>query len=211
MREYPTLIGQRFGMLEVLAQAESTKKGQRRWVCQCDCGNRTVVLGTNLKKGMTTSCGCKKTKDLTGQHIGRLTVLGRSDRYGSRGKRQTRLWECRCDCGAITYKATDILTNPNVSMCRQCAAKYAMEKARANAGFVEGTQLTKLISNSENAENLSGVRGVYYNRKTGRYTARIKFKGKSHYLGTFYNLEDAVKARQRGEEELFGPFLEAHI
>ena len=211
MREYPTLIGQRFGMLVVIAQAESTKKGQRRWVCQCDCGKQTTALGSNLKRGLTTSCGCKKTKDLTGQHIGRLTVLGRSDRYGSRGKRQTRLWECRCDCGAITYKATDSLKNPSISMCRQCAAKYAMEKARANAGFVEGTQLTKLISNSENAENLSGVRGVYYNPKTGRYTARIKFKGKSYYLGSFSNLDDAVQARQRGEEALYSPFLEAHI
>lgn len=211
MRQWPVLTGQRFGMLVVIAQAESTEKGQRRWVCQCDCGNRTIVLGTNLKKGMTTSCGCKKTKDLTGQHIGKLTVLGRSDHYGSRGKRQTRLWECRCDCGAITYKATDTLTNDNVSMCRACAAKYATDKARANAGFLEGTQLAKLIISPGSADNLSGVRGVYYDPKTGRYTARIKFKGKSHYLGSFYNLEDAVKARQKGEEELFGPFLEKYL
>lgn len=210
MREYPTLIGQRFGMLVVAAQAESTEKGQRRWICQCDCGMQTTVMGSNLKRGMTTSCGCKKTKDLTGQHIGNLTVLGRSERYGSRGARQTRLWECRCDCGNITYKATDTLTNPAVSMCRQCAAQYAMDKARERAGFVEGTQLSKLAS-CKTADNLSGVRGVYYTSETGRYTARIKFKGKSYYLGSFYNLEDAVKARQKGEEELFGPFLEKYL
>ena len=210
MREYPTLIGQRFGMLVVVAQAPSTEKGQRRWLCQCDCGKQTTVLGSNLKRGMTTSCGCKKTKDLTGQHIGKLTVLGRSERYGARGARQTRLWECRCDCGAITYKATDTLTNPAVSMCRQCAAKYATEKARAKAGFVDGTQLTKLMIGTEQADNLSGVRGVYYNAKTGKYTARIKFQGRSYYLGSFYSLEEAAKARQTEEEKLFAPLLEAY-
>ena len=91
MREYPTLVGQRFGMLEVVEQAPSTESGQRRWGCQCDCGSQTVVLGSNLKRGLTTSCGCKRRKDLTGQHIGHLTVLRRSDRYGSRGKWQLRL------------------------------------------------------------------------------------------------------------------------
>ena len=94
-------------------------------------------------------------------------------------------------------------------MCRQCATKYAMDKARARAGFVEGTQLKKLAGSSINTDSLSGVRGVYYYSKTGKYIARIKFKGKSYYLGAFSNLEDAAKARQKGEETLFAPFLEA--
>lgn len=208
MRNSADLLGIRFGNLVVVAKAESTNSGHSRWLCQCDCGNQTVALGTNLKRGFSTSCGCKRTKDLTGQHMGKLTVLGRSDRYGSRGARKTRLWECRCDCGAITYKATDTLTNPSASMCRQCAAQYAMDKARAQAGFVEGTQLSKLANCQKPSDNLSGVRGVYYDPKMGKYTAKIKFKGKSYYLGTFGNLDDAVKARQRGEEELFSPFLE---
>ena len=210
MQQNADLIGVRFGKLIVIAQAPSTDKGQRRWLCQCDCGKQTTVLGSNLKKGMTTSCGCKKIKDLTGQHIGKLTVLGRSDQYGARGARKTRLWKCRCDCGAITYKATDTLTNPAVSMCRQCAAKYAMDKARAKAGFVDGTQLSKLMVSTEQADNLSGVRGVYYNPKSGKYIARIKFKGKSYYLGSFSALEDAAKARQKEERRLFASFLESY-
>lgn len=209
MREWPSLIGQKYGMLTVIGQAPSSEKGQRRWICKCDCGTEKVILGSNLKRGSTISCGCKHRIDLTGRIIGKLTVLERSDQYGSRGKRQTGLWKCRCACGAITYKATDTLTNPDVSMCQRCAGIYAAEKARANAGFEGGTQIPKIKDCTDHSDNLSGVRGVYLDRKTGKYRARLKFRGKLYNLGCFSRLEDAVKARKQGEEEIFGAFLAA--
>ena len=208
MREWPSLIGQRFGMLTVTGQASSTSSGNRRWICQCDCGTQKIVAGSNLKRGTTVSCGCKHRNDLTGQKIGRLTVLERSDKYGSRGERRTQLWKCLCDCGAITYKATDTLTNPDISMCQICAGAYAAGKARENAGYESGTQITKIQNRSERSDNRSGVRGVYLDGKTGKYRARLKFRGKLYDLGSFAALEDAVKARRRGEEEIFDKYLD---
>lgn len=208
MREWPSLIGQKFGMLTVIGQAPSTEKGQRRWICKCDCGTEKIVMGSNLKRGTTVSCGCKHKNDLTGQKIGKLTVLERSDQYGSRGKRKTQLWKCQCECGAVTYKATDTLTNPDISMCQECAGKYAAEKARENAGFEGGTQITKIKNCPDTSDNISGYRGVYFDRRTGKYRARLKFRGKLYNLGYFTKLEDAVKARKRGEEEIYGKFLD---
>ena len=208
MRQLPNLVGQRFGMLTVVEQAASGKDGKRRWICRCDCGKETTVLGQNLTRGGTVSCGCKKRNDLTGQRIGRLTVLEQSDQYGTRGSRKQRLWKCRCDCGQLTYKATDSLTNPDISMCKDCAGKYGAEKAREKAGFTGGTQLAKIRVESDKSDNLSGVRGVYYDGKRGKYRARIKFKRKIYNLGYFTNLEDAIKARKRAEEDYFGKFLE---
>jgi len=210
MNQWPDLIGQRFGMLVVVAQAESSATGKRRWVCKCDCGNVHTVIGSSLIQGSTVSCGCRRYRNLEGQKIGKLTVIKRSDKYGPRGKRKTQLWECRCECGAITYKATDTLTNPDISMCQACAGVYSAEKARANAGFEAGTQISKIKDRPGTSHNLSGVRGVYLDRKTGRYRARLKFQGKQYNLGSFTHLEDAVKARKRGEEEIFGTFLAAY-
>lgn len=210
MREWPSMIGQQYGMLTVVGQAPSTPKGQSRWICRCECGTEKVVMGSNLRRGTTVSCGCKKRNDLTGKKIGKLTVLERSDRYGSRGKRQTRLWKCQCECGAITYKATDTLTNSDISMCQACATAYATKKARANAGFEAGTQIYKIKDRSDASDNLSGVRGVYLDPKTGKYRARLKFQGKIYNLGSFSCLEDAVSARKRGEEEYFDRFLAEH-
>lgn len=51
------LTGKRFGNLLVLSRAESPSK-QAAWLCRCDCGNETVVLGWNLRSGHTISCGC---------------------------------------------------------------------------------------------------------------------------------------------------------
>ena len=138
-----------------------------------------------------------------------LTVIGRSEKYGPRGKRKTQLWECRCDCGAITYKATDTLTNPDISMCQDCAKKYAASRARAGAGYFKGTQISRITNFDPSSTNTTGVRGVYYDGKTDRYRARITFKGKQYSLGSFVSKEDAIKARQEGEKAFFAPFLES--
>ena len=208
MREYPSLVGNRYGKLTVIEQVESSSRGQRRYRCICDCGGTIIAYAGNLKSGHTTSCGCNKSPDLSGQVFGRLTVIGRSDKRNSRGTRTTPMWECRCECGNITYKAKDTLTNLDLSMCSECAEKYAAEKARAGAGFVGGTQISKIQNMKVPITNTSGCRGVYYDKKTNKYRARLKFKGKIMNFGSFSNFEDAVAARKAAEQEYFGAFLE---
>ena len=56
------LTGKRFGKLVVLHRQgyHVTKGGFKRilWLCQCDCGKQKIVLGRDLKRGHTNSCGC---------------------------------------------------------------------------------------------------------------------------------------------------------
>ena len=208
MSEEKNLIGNQYGLLTVVDTAEPDAKGNRRWLCRCECGNTVVVLEGNLVRLHTRSCGCLKSPDLTGRVFGKLTVLGRSEKRNPRGARRTPMWECRCECGNITYKATDTLTNPDESMCKDCQGKFAAEIARKSAGFVEGTQLAKIRDMTPSAANTSGYRGIYYESKFDRYRAQIIFQRKRYYLGTYKNIEDAIKARQRAEEDLYGAFLE---
>lgn len=49
--------GQRFGMLTVKSLFSYINYNSR-WLCLCDCGNETIVSGSNLQAGHTTSCGC---------------------------------------------------------------------------------------------------------------------------------------------------------
>lgn len=56
-------VGNRYGKLTVVAFSHSAgPKGRKNafWLCACDCGTTTVVKGTNLRRGKTTSCGCVK-------------------------------------------------------------------------------------------------------------------------------------------------------
>jgi len=49
--------GTRFERLVVLQKVKESP-GHFAYECQCDCGKRTTVNGTILKRGMTKSCGC---------------------------------------------------------------------------------------------------------------------------------------------------------
>jgi hypothetical protein len=55
------LTGQRFGKIVVLGRADEDKfygkKKVTTWKCQCDCGKIVNMVGNNLKRGLTTSCG----------------------------------------------------------------------------------------------------------------------------------------------------------
>lgn len=57
------LTGNIYGQLEVIGPDETyisnESNGWRsKWICQCECGNRISVFGTNLTRLHTTSCGC---------------------------------------------------------------------------------------------------------------------------------------------------------
>ena len=56
------LTGQRFGRPTVVSRAENSKtQTNARWLCKCDCGNETLVLGTTLRRGESQSCGCYRS------------------------------------------------------------------------------------------------------------------------------------------------------
>lgn len=120
-----------------------------------------------------------------------------------------RLWECRCECGNITYKATDTLTSGAQNSCAECAKKHNAACARENAGFVDGTQLSKIQSMKPSAANSGGCRGVSYDRSKKLWEAKIIFKRKRIRLGYFKNFNDAVKAQKEAEKTVFGEFLES--
>lgn len=53
------LEGKKFHRLLVLKLSHK-KDYKSYWFCQCDCGNTTVVLASNLTRDHTRSCGCYK-------------------------------------------------------------------------------------------------------------------------------------------------------
>jgi len=112
------LSGQRFGRLTVTGRAMN-RKGAAMWLCMCDCGNDTVVLGSYLRRGITRSCGCLSKQmawstdpvDLVGQRFGKLTVIARNHT-----KPGTR-WDCVCDCGNTTTVTRGNLTRRGIKSC----------------------------------------------------------------------------------------------
>ena len=101
--EPKTKIGDRYGHLVVIGEAEKESNGQLRYKCQCDCGNIIITRGTRLRNGEKKSCGkCvynnyRDFEDLTGRRFGKLVVL----EYVGTNKNRHSIWKCQCDCGII--------------------------------------------------------------------------------------------------------------
>ena len=138
-------IGNKYGVLTVVARGPNTNEGRAQWICECECGNQTVVLGKNLRSGNTKSCGCLKSKqpaarkDLTGQRFGRLVVLG-EPKNGERGT----IWKCLCDCGEICFKVSTDLAHGSVQSCG-CYKKELHSTMNDLTGQIFG-ELTALYS-----------------------------------------------------------------
>lgn len=59
------LQGQVFERLTIIEYAGRGKGGSAKWLCQCECGTKTVVQGSMLRRGRTHSCGCYKRERLS--------------------------------------------------------------------------------------------------------------------------------------------------
>lgn len=69
-REYaPNMRGQHFGLLTVIAKAESDANGKSMWICKCNCGRTCTKRRSKLIQGKATNCGCMRKHNLRIGHI----------------------------------------------------------------------------------------------------------------------------------------------
>lgn len=214
-RQRISLVGNRYGRLLVESLVPGTDKGNSyltRYICKCDCGNSIEIGHAALIHGKT-SCGCDYVSpkdDLTGKRFGKLTVVSRVVELNQ--LYFAMKWKCKCDCGNETTATTLELQAATVTSCGCTAAEeVTLDLANVNRGNIEKTNVLALQGALDGVmyeNNSSGVRGVYYSSTYHNYWAVIVFKGKRYNLGSYKNIEDAEKARKKGEQILYGEFLD---
>lgn len=114
------LTGQKFNKLTVIKFAGIRSKNAY-WECRCECGNIKSVIGSDLKRGQTRSCGCatsefqaaKKFKDLTGQIFGRLKIV----RFVGMNSFRVSIYECLCECGTVKQIERSNLIKGHTTSC----------------------------------------------------------------------------------------------
>lgn len=60
------------------------------------------------------------------------------------------------------------------------------------------------------ASNTSGVSGVSWNKRKGKWLAQITVHYKAYFLGYYDDINDAMKARRRAEKRYFKDFAPKH-
>lgn len=202
----------------VLQEAES-RNGERMYKCRCVCGTVRNVSAKNLKYGKSLSCGCsikqqknkgwfltkeKNNLELAGKVFGEVKVLERVSGNGT-----MTIWKCECmACGKIFQVVQHSLTSGFTNSCGCVHYKKVSEKCKDYMGIIDGTNVSRISSKKISRANTTGVRGVSYNKKLGKYYAYIGFKGKLYNLGFYERLEEAKAVREEAEEAVYGSFLE---
>lgn len=68
MSKLKDISNQRFGLLVAKSIDKEHSVSNIKWICQCDCGNTTIVNSSDLLSGHTKSCGCLKHKAYNIKH-----------------------------------------------------------------------------------------------------------------------------------------------
>ena len=88
-----------------------------------------------------------------------------------------------------------------------------IQKMRQAAGFVSGTQISKILRILEHnaVADADEMIGVIYDRKSRKWRVSLQFQGVTHRLGSYNTPAQAAQARRKAEKEWFIPFLEQTI
>lgn len=147
-----------------------------------------------------------------GERFGRLVVLSNS---ASRPKYVC----CRCDCGNVVEVRASSLTKKNPTSSCGCIQKEVASKIgsktidanmarRIETNMKYHTNFQVIENETPPKNNRSGHKGVWWDEPRQLWAAYLNVHRKRIFLGRFSKYEDAVKARQRGEEEYFLPLIE---
>ena len=220
--------GDRYGRLTVIEEVEpkiySSGYKERRFKCQCDCGNTTIVTLKKLRNGHTSSCGClqKQKASEANSKVNKFDLSGEIGiGYTSKGERflfdkedfeliKDYCWYINNNHGYV--RTTDKITGKRILLHRL----VMHPKKEENVDHINHDKLNNCKSNlrvctsSNNAKNrsanknsVSGVTGVVWKKRENKWVAQINVGGKYMHLGYFALKEEAIRARIKAELEFY--------
>ena len=178
------------------------------------CGSKKWMRVDRVISKKNDGCGCYsptrfKVNNLIGKKFDRLTAI---ECIREKKEHRGNIWKCQCECGNIINVSASDLLSGRVKSCGCLAKDHHYNRGKELSEWaktscsVDGTNpysfKTKIPKN-----NTSGVKGVIWDKKRGMWRAQIVFKGKNYYLGRYSKKEDAIKARKKAENSMFGEFL----
>jgi hypothetical protein len=122
------ISGKQFGRLSVLEHV-----GYGKWRCKCECGNETIVRGSDLRKGLVMSCGCLQRERSREYH----TKHGRTT-HGGKKPRLYAVWNnMRARCNSENNQKFSYYGGRGISICEEWDDFGAFEKWALENGYDE--------------------------------------------------------------------------
>lgn len=126
-------------MLTVIKKEKTTRQGQR-YLCECECGNKTVANASDLVSGRKKSCGCLKK-----------SVLGRNTKtHGRTGTPTYSCWKnMKTRCLNKNNKSFKDWGGRGISICKSW---YSFENFLKDMGEQPKGMTIERIDNNGNYE-----------------------------------------------------------
>lgn len=237
MSKFIDLTGKVFGRLTVIERAEDriypSGQKQTQWVCKCSCVNQnTVIVSTNsLNSGQVKSCGCLQKESMikNGKARHMTNKYDLSNDYGIGVTTNTELEfyfdksdyniiKDICWNSIVDHSGYTLLIGYNTETGKRIKFTHIIgcagyDHINRNPLDCRRSNLRKCTS-AENARNrgkqksnTSGIVGVNWNKKQGKWMSRINDTvGHRICLGLFNDKDDAIRARLQAEIKYYGEF-----
>lgn len=203
------LTGKKYNKLTVLKRVENKNK-QTMWLCQCDCGNKVIVSGGNLKNGHTTSCGCYSIQN----KIKRAKEKNPCYKHGLYNTRLNRIWNSmKKRCYLKTHKAYKNYGGRGIKVCDEWLDKengfinfyhWAMSN-----GYKEDLTIDRIDTNGNYEPNNCrwATREEQQNNKRNNHY--LEYGGEIHTLAEWSKKNkinyNTLLSRFYNKKELFSP------
>ena len=159
-------------------------KHAAQWLCLCDCGNQTIVLGSSLvKNNGTKSCGCliqesaqkviqslHHRMDLLGQDFGRLKVIERADDYITSSGKSYSQWVCQCQCGNTIVVKQSKLIQGKTKSCGCLRSELTSNRRSANLLGMRFGRLTVI-------KRMGSIKDIHGNNKSSAWYCKCDCGG----------------------------------
>ena len=197
---HPGDIVERLELIENLGLRPYCGKNSTWWRCRCTaCGKIIEVPVRNLGTAVK-DCGCwrstLKKPIQPGTRFGRLVVL----RFVGIRKGHGAIYECKCDCGNIKQIRRRALVIGQTQSCGCLHDELFSQKVKAMypTNYIGGTSRGRVTHmDSVFKSNTSGYRNVSWHKATQRWRVRIQYRGITHSLGGYTDIEEAARVAEQ--------------
>jgi len=142
-KNFKDITGKKFGRLTAIKPVGNKKDKGYIWLFSCDCGNYCEILGSSVRGGHASSCGCYHKeiirKDLSGERFGNLVVIKRTGRICN-----TYIeWLVVCDCGKQHKATSGNLLEGRVKSCGCLQRRKGMDSHSYKHGLCKDPSMIR--------------------------------------------------------------------
>lgn len=174
VKRQPVKVGEKYGRLTVLSCAGRNNDGRQMFLCKCECGKETTVIGKHLQSGNTKSCGCYKHD--AGIKANTTHGLSKTNIY--------RIWASMKDrCTRNNCSAYPNYGGRGITVCQEWLDSFEVFYAWATEnGYEEGLSIDRIdVNGNYEPSNCRWVtmEAQAHNKRTNVF---ITYNGETHTL-----------------------------